>query len=202
MLIIGLAVLTVGAEFLVRGASRLAIGIGISPLVVGLTVVAFGTSAPELVVSVQSTLRGQPDLALGNVIGSNILNVLLILGISAVIVPLRVSQQLIRFDVPLMVGVSGLVMMLAYDGTISNLDGLFLAAGLLTYITWTIFKSRREQAEIKAEYAEEFGVEGKRPTALSALLNAFLLVAGFCLLVLGSRWFIESAVEIAPLRCL
>jgi cation:H+ antiporter len=197
MLIIGLAVLTAGAEFLVRGASRLAIGIGISPLVVGLTVVAFGTSAPELVVSVQSTLRGQPDLALGNVIGSNILNVLLILGISAVIVPLRVSQQLIRFDVPLMVGVSGLVMMLAYDGTISNLDGLFLAAGLLTYITWTIFKSRREQAGIKVEYVEEFGVEDKRPTALSSLLNAFLLVAGFCLLVLGSRWFIESAVEIA-----
>jgi cation:H+ antiporter len=197
MLFVGIAVLTLGAELLVRGATKLAIGIGISPLVVGLTVVAFGTSAPELVVSIQSTLRGQPDLALGNVIGSNILNVLLILGISALIVPLRVSQQLIRFDVPLMVGLSVLVMLLAYDGSISRIDGLMLATGLFTYITWAIIKSRREQAGIKSEYELEFGARGGRPAARRALQNTFLLVAGFCLLVLGSRWFIESAVEIA-----
>ena len=106
MLVMGLAVLTVGAELLVRGSSRLAIAMGISPLVVGLTVVAFGTSAPELVVSVQSSLMGQPDVAIGNVVGSNIFNVLLILGLSAMIVPLRVSQQLIRIDVPLMIAIS------------------------------------------------------------------------------------------------
>lgn len=197
MLFVGIAVLTLGAELLVRGASKLAIGIGISPLVVGLTVVAFGTSAPELVVCIQSTLRGQPDLALGNVIGSNILNVLLILGISAVIVPLRVSQQLIRFDVPLMVALSLLVMLLAYDGRISRIDGLLLASGLFTYITWAIIKSRREQAEINSEYESEFGADGVRPVASRALQNTILLVAGFCLLVLGSRWFIESAVDIA-----
>jgi len=95
MLVLGLFVLTVGAELLVRGASRLAMAMGISPLVVGLTVVAYGTSAPEMVVSVQSSLAGQPDVALGNVVGSNIFNVLFILGVSAMIVPLRVSQQLI-----------------------------------------------------------------------------------------------------------
>ena len=95
MLVLGLIVLTLGAELLVRGASRLAIAMGISPLVVGLTVVAYGTSAPEMVVSVQSSLAGQPDVALGNVVGSNIFNVLFILGVSAMIVPLRVSQQLI-----------------------------------------------------------------------------------------------------------
>jgi cation:H+ antiporter len=115
-LVFGLVVLTIGAELLVRGASRLAVGVGISPLVVGLTVVAFGTSAPELVVSVQSAFSGNPDVAVGNVVGSNILNVLLILGLSAMIVPLRVEQRLVRFDVPLMVGLSVGMWLLGSDG--------------------------------------------------------------------------------------
>ena len=112
MLVAGLAVLTLGAELLVRGSSRLAISLGVSPLVVGLTVVAFGTSAPELVVSVQAALIEQPDVVIGNVVGSNIFNVLFILGLSAMIIPLRVSQQLIRFDVPLMMAVSFLMLSL------------------------------------------------------------------------------------------
>ncbi len=138
MLILGLAVLTIGAELLVRSASKLAVAVGISPLVIGLTVVAFGTSAPELVVSIQSTLSGQPDVAIGNVVGSNIFNVLFILGISALIVPLVVSQQLIRFDVPLMVGLSLAVLLFAYDGRIGRLDGLLLTGGLISYTLWAI----------------------------------------------------------------
>ncbi len=106
LLIGGLIVLVIGAEGLVRGAGRLAAALGISPLVIGLTIVAFGTSSPELAVSVQSALSGQADIALGNVVGSNIFNVLFILGLSAVIVPLVVAQQLVRLDVPLMIGVS------------------------------------------------------------------------------------------------
>ena len=146
MLVLGLGVLTAGAELLVRNASKLAVAVGISPLVVGLTVVAFGTSAPELVVSIQSTLAGQPDVALGNVVGSNIFNVLFILGVAAVIVPLRVSQQLIRFDVPLMVCLSLAVLLLSYDGRIGRLDGLLLTTGLISYTLWAIVKSRKEQA--------------------------------------------------------
>ena len=124
----GLAILVAGAELLVRGASRLAAALGISPLVIGLTVVAFGTSAPELAVSLQSTFNGQPDLAVGNVVGSNILNVLLILGLSALITPLVVSQQLVRLDVPIMIGASVLVWVLALDGAIGQLEGGLLFA--------------------------------------------------------------------------
>ncbi len=183
MLVLGLGVLTAGAELLVRNASKLAVAVGISPLVVGLTVVAFGTSAPELVVSIQSTLAGQPDVALGNVVGSNIFNVLFILGVAAVIVPLRVSQQLIRFDVPLMVCLSLAVLLLSYDGRIGRLDGLLLTTGLISYTLWAIVKSRKEQASIKAEYEAEFGVEKEASTVRGSLLNAALLIAGLLLLV-------------------
>ncbi len=98
LFLVGLVILIVGAELLVKGASRLAAAAGISPLVIGLTVVAFGTSSPEMIVSVSTALRGQADLAIGNVVGSNIFNVLFILGISAIITPLVVSKQLIRLD--------------------------------------------------------------------------------------------------------
>lgn len=197
MLVLGLVVLTAGAELLVRGASQLAVAVGISPLVVGLTVVAFGTSAPELVVSIRSTLAGQPDVALGNVVGSNILNVLFILGISALIVPLRVSQQLIRFDVPLMVAVSFLVMALAYDERISRLDGLLLTIGLVSYLAWTVVKGRSEPSAIGSEDKGASGI-GKSGTAAGSLLvNIVLLIVGLFLLILGSRWFTDSAVAIA-----
>ena len=108
LFVAGLGLLVLGAEWLVKGASRLAAALGISPLVIGLTVVAYGTSAPEMAVSVKSAWAGQPDLALGNVVGSNIFNVLFILGASAIITPLVVSSQLIRLDVPIMIGVSAL----------------------------------------------------------------------------------------------
>ena len=199
MLILGLVVLTVGAELLVSSASRLAIAVGISPLVIGLTVVAYGTGAPELVVSVQSTIAGQYDVAVGNVVGSNILNVLLILGISAAIVPLRVSKQLIRFDVPLLIGLSLIFLLMAMDGQIGRFDGLLLATGLIAYTSWAILKSRKEQAAIKAEHQAEFGVAENEPEARNHPLNILLLLLGLGLLVLGSRWFVDSAVVIARL---
>jgi cation:H+ antiporter len=144
-LIAGLVLLIWGAEFLVRGASRIATSAGISPLVVGLTVVAFGTSSPELAVSVMSAFKGQADLAIGNVVGSNIFNVLLILGLSAIIVPLIVAQQLVRFDVPVMIGVSFLLFALGYDGNISRLDGILLFSGAIAYTVFLIRQSRKEK---------------------------------------------------------
>jgi cation:H+ antiporter len=197
LLLAGLALLTVGAEVLVRGASALAAAARVSPLVIGLTVVAFGTSAPELVVSVQSALAGRPDVALGNVIGSNILNVLLILGVSAMIVPLRVSGQLIRIDVPVMIAVSVGVLLLGLDGRLGLLDGLLLTAGLLAYTAWTVVQGRREQAGIAAAAAIESGTEAVRPTWRSMPWNVLVLGVGLGLLVLGASWFNESAVAIA-----
>lgn len=197
MLVLGLVVLTAGAELLVRGSSRLAIAMGISPLVVGLTVVAFGTSAPELVVSVQSALIGQPDVAIGNVVGSNIFNILFILGLSAMIVPLRVSQQLIRIDVPLMIGISILMFVMALDGTIGRLDGLMLASGMAGYTAFAIITSRREQSGIKAEYEAEFGETKEANRKGQFALNLVFVAGGLGLLVLGSHWFISSAIIIA-----
>jgi cation:H+ antiporter len=196
-LILGLVLLTIGAELLVRGASRLAVSFGISPLVVGLTVVSFGTSAPELVVCLRSTLAGQSDVALGNIVGSNICNVLLILGISAVIIPLRVAQQLIRFDVPLMIGVSFLVGLFALDGRIGRLEGLVLATGLTCYMLWAIVQSRREGAEILTEYEAEFGGKMSDPRRSGRIWNFVQLLAGLGLLLFGSRLLIDSAIEIA-----
>lgn len=193
----GLLLLTLGAESLVRGASSLAAAARIPPLVVGLTIVAFGTSAPELVVSLRSALAGSPDIALGNVVGSNILNVVVILGASAAITPLRVSAQLVRFDVPLMVGLSVLVGLLAWDGRIGRADGLLLAGGLLAYIGWSIWKSRGESADVVAEYETEFGFPTKSRSLPGMALDLVMLVGGLGLLILGSRWFTESAVTIA-----
>jgi cation:H+ antiporter len=197
MLLLGLAVLTAGAEILVRGASALAVAARISPLVVGLTVVAFGTSAPELVVSIHSSLHGNPDIALGNVVGSNIFNVLFILGISALIIPLRVSQQLVRFDVPLMIIVSVILFAMGWDGRVGLWDGLLLLSGLIAYTVWGIVQSRREQTAVLEEYAAEFGGPSTPATTGSLLLNVVLVIAGLGLLVLGSRWFTDAAIAIA-----
>lgn len=195
LFVIGLVFLIIGAEALVRGASRLAAVVGISPLVIGLTVVAFGTSSPELAVSVKSALSGQASLAVGNVVGSNIFNVLFILGISALIVPLVVSRQLIRFDVPLMIVLSGIVLILALDQSFSRTDGLMLVAGLVVYVCFLIFQSRRERVAEREKDPPEPGVEGYAKAGW--LKNISLVFGGLVLLVLGSRWLVDSAVSFA-----
>ena len=123
LVVLGLAFLIAGADLLVRGASKIAAVAGVPPLVVGLTVVAFGTSAPELAVSVRASLAGQSDIALGNAIGSNIFNILFILGVASLIIPISVSRQVIRQEVPIMIGVSGLGWYLAHNGVIGRLEG-------------------------------------------------------------------------------
>lgn len=193
LFVAGLVFLIIGAEALVRGASRLATVFGISPLVIGLTVVAFGTSSPELAVSVKSALSGQASIAVGNVIGSNIFNVLFILGLSALIVPLVVSQQLVRRDVPLMIALSVVVLILSLDEKFSIADGLILVAGLVIYIWFLIYQSRRESLKVREEYAREFGKEQYAES--SWVKNIGMVVGGLLLLVLGSRWLVDSAVS-------
>jgi len=195
-LVAGLVVLVAGAELLVRGASRLALRFGISPLVIGLAVVAFGTSSPEMAVSVRSGLGGQADIALGNVVGSNIFNVLAVLGLAALIAPLVVQQQLVRFEVPLVVGLSVVILVMVQDGRIGALDGLLLVGGLIAYTVFVIRRSRREAAAVQAEYAKEFGDAAAGWLARLPVQIA-CVIGGLGLLVLGATWLVDSAVSIA-----
>lgn len=194
--VIGLVILVLGAEVMVRGASRLASAFGISSLVIGLTVVAFGTSAPELAVSVQSALSGQADLALGNVIGSNIANILLILGIAAVTAPLVVASQLVRFDVPLMIGASALIYLMGLDGRLNAWDGLILFLSVVSYTTWLIHQSKREEKTVQHDYDDEYG-EGSEDSWYAVFLNLGLMMGGVVMLVVGARFLVDSAVTMA-----
>jgi cation:H+ antiporter len=193
--VLGLALLVGGAELLVRGASRLAAAVGITPLVIGLTVVAYGTSAPEMAVSINAALSGQADIAAGNVVGSNIFNVLFILGLSAMVAPLVVSQQLVRLDVPLMIAVSVAMLVLGLDGNISRLEGLLLFAGVVAYTVWSIRQSRRETKEVREEYERHFG--GTKTRRQELLVDLLFIAGGLGLLVIGSEWLVDGATGLA-----
>ena len=195
--IIGFIALVGGAELLIRGASRLALTIGISPLVVGLTVVAFGTSAPEAAVSLWSTITGQSGIAVGNVVGSNIFNILFVIGLAALVVPLLVNQQLIRIDVPLMIGASVILFLMSLDGKITRIDGAILFSGIISYTVWAIRKSRRELKDIDDEYESEFGQSEGELRRSSTLLDLVIIAVGIIFLVIGSRSLVVGAVDIA-----
>lgn len=196
LLIAGLIILVVGAEALVRGASKLASAFGISPLVIGLTVVAYGTSAPEMAVSTVSGLNGQANIALGNVVGSNIFNILFILGVSALVTPLVVVQKLVKIDVPLMIIASAAAYLFSMNGVISRTEGLILFSGIIAYTAFLIRQSRRESRTVQAEYAQEYGKKGSLSLKI-ILTDVVLILAGLGLLVLGSKWLVDGAVSVA-----
>jgi len=191
----GLVLLVGGGELLVRGASKLAAAMKISPLVIGLTVVAFGTSAPEMGVSLQAAFAGKADVALGNVVGSNIFNVLFILGISALVAPLLVSSQLIRWDVPLMILASVVMWAVTLDGQVGRLDGAMMFGGLLVYTAWTVRQSRKESKQVLDEFAH--GLPKPASGASGLLLQIGLIVVGLILLGFGSKWLVDGAVTVA-----
>jgi cation:H+ antiporter len=190
-LIAGLVLLVLGAEVLVRGAASLAAALRIPPLIIGLTVVAFGTSAPELAVSVGAAWNGSGDLAVGNVLGSNILNVLGILGLSAVLLPLLVSRQLVQREVPLMIGASLLALLLALDLEFSRLDGALLFSGILAYMLLQVVQSRRNPAEVSDHPAQ------LSRTRFSWIKDTLLILAGLGLLVTGAQWLVHGATDLA-----
>ena len=194
MFVLGLVTLVIGADVLVRGASRLAVSFGVSPLVVGLTVVAFGTSAPEMAVSVGSALAGNPDLAIGNVVGSNIANVLLILGISALITPLLVDEQIIRQEIPIMIGASALLVVMALDGNIGLLESIVLFALVIAYTVFLVVQSRRASKAVQDEFETEI------PTSTwdsHWAVQVALIAVGLVMLVVGAGWLVDSAVAFA-----
>lgn len=206
--LVGVVALVVGAESLVRGSSRLAARSGLSPVVIGLTVVAFGTSAPELAVSIGAAAGGESEIALGNVIGSNIANVLLVLGLSAVVGGgLVVAQRIVRVDVPIMIVMSALVLVLGLDGRIGRLDGGLFVAILIVYLVWTVRSAVGDQdadedhdgvadaATLASEYSSALGREKIRGSSLWR--DLLYVVGGLALLVVGAQSLVTAATDIA-----
>jgi cation:H+ antiporter len=194
----GVLALVIGAEALIRGASRLALSLGVSPLVVGLTVVAYGTSSPELAVSVGAALEGNADLAIGNVVGSNIANILVILGVSALVAPITVADQVIRQEVPVMIAVSMLLVALAANGLVGRGEAAALLLLAIGYTAFLIRQARRGSAALQAEFAAEQPAAGRgwdRHWAVQGLLIAI----GLGLLVAGGDRLVDASVAIARL---
>lgn len=186
--------LFIGAEGLIRGSSNLAIKIGITPLVVGLTVVAFGTSTPELVVSLKAALLGNSSISLGNVVGSNIANIALILGVAALIRPLDVHAKVIMREIPIMIGISILLLLLLIDGELGFIDGLVFVFGILAYTFANVWMARKEKSpEVDIEFKE--GLKSK----LGIPVSVFLMIAGLGFLIFGANLFVQSAVAIAKI---
>ncbi|MFT5470210.1 MAG: cation:H+ antiporter [Verrucomicrobiales bacterium] len=198
LILLSFAILTVGAEILVRGASSVGLRFGLSPLVVGLTIVAFGTSAPELAVSVKAALGGSGDIAIGNVVGSNLFNVAVILGIAALVRPLTVQLQIIRFDLPLMLGASVLfVAFVMFGGGLARWEAGILFAGILAYTTHSVRAARRKPAlaPAAAEAALDTLAVPKQP--LAVWLSIHMILGGLSLLVCGASLLVDNAVFIA-----
>jgi cation:H+ antiporter len=193
LIIGGLVLLAAGAESLVRGSSALALRFGVTPLVIGLTVVAFGTGSPELFVSVQAAYRGESGIALGNIVGSNISNVALILGLAAVARPMRVRSELIKREVPVMIAVTVGLCLLLLDGQLSRLDGLLLVLSSIGYTTLAYIAARRDRSTLVAEEFKDALTAPRR----AAWLDSLFVVMGFVFLLAGATLLLRGAVAMA-----
>jgi cation:H+ antiporter len=193
LLLTGLVALYFGAEWIVRGGASLAVRLGVTPLLVGLTVVAYGTSTPELVVSSMAAAKGQGAIAIGNAVGSNIFNVGVILGLTALICPMRVQLQLLKFDTPVMVGAALLFLWFFLDGQIQLWEALVFLGVIVGY---TVLNIRLARGQTSAQVQQEFSESVPQGTG-SAWKDAGLIVGGLAVLVLGSRLFVSGAVDLA-----
>ncbi|WP_154792637.1 calcium/sodium antiporter [Occultella kanbiaonis] len=196
-ILLGLLALIGGAELLVRGGSNLAARLGISPIVVGLTVVSLGTSMPELAIGLQAATSGSAGLAIGNIVGTNIVNLLLILGLSALIRPIPLETRTIRMDLPAMLVASVLLVLLALDGVLSLWEGVLLLGAGLAYTLLIVRTAKRETPAIKHTYEEEYEVPERARTGRRGLIDLLLLVGGIAIIVFGSDLLVGGAVEIA-----
>ena len=193
-ILVGLALLSIGAEALVRGSAALALRLGITPLVVGLTVVAFGTSSPELVVSVKASLDDNGAIALGNVVGSNICNIALILGVAALIKPVRIEAQVIRREIPVLIFASILLWAMLAGGELQRWMGLLLTVGLVAYIAFSYGGARAEKNEaVRDEFAEALPA----PEARRAWVDVLFVLVGLAMLLFGANLFVDGAVAVA-----
>ena len=189
--IAGIAFLYFGGEGLVKGSSRLARSFGINPIVIGLTIVAFGTSAPEFVVSIIAALRGSSDLVIGNIVGSNISNIGLILAISALISPLFIQMRLLKIEVPIMIILSIILYLLAFNLTIGLFEGIFIFLCLTTFVIYSSINALKESTIVASEYQEFLGPDN------SSLKNSLFILLGLAALVIGARLVVNSSIFIA-----
>jgi len=194
---LGIIALVLGAESLVRGASKLALSFGISPLVIGLTVVAFGTSAPETTVAVSAVLTDQTDIAVGNVVGSNIFNVWFILGLAALIIPLSINEQVVRQDLPVMICSSILLLMFVLDQHVSLFESALLFSLLIGYILFLIVQSRRLSSALQAENTSDIKLSNQEAWDGKLPAQIVLIIVGLALLILGSQWLVSAATGFA-----
>ena len=196
--LLGLMTVVGGAELIVRGASVLAARAGISPMVIGATVVAIGTSTPELAIGIESAARGSGALALGNVTGANMLNILFTLGLIALIRPVVLRSRVIRFDLPVLVGAASLLLLLAADGVVSRVDGILLLALGFLYSFLVVRAARRESIAVRIQFAREFGVPRSAITSTGRVVRAAIwLIAGIAVVVVGADLLVDGAVSIA-----
>jgi cation:H+ antiporter len=193
LIVAGLAGLLVGADLLVRGGAALASHLGVRPIVIGLTVVALGTSLPELAIGIDAVRQGSPGLAVGNIVGTNLVNVLLILGLSALIRPLAFERRTLRFDLPAMTAATLALWLLALDGSLSRVDGTILCVGGVAYAAGIIWTSRRESASVREDYASRTERIGRHGLALRGLT----VFAGIGLVLVGAELLVDGAIEVA-----
>lgn len=195
-IILALLLLFAGAEALVKGSSSLALRAGLSPLMVGLTIVAFGTSSPELVVSVEAALSGQGDISVGNVVGSNSFNIGIILGLTALICPIPVHYQIIRIDAPIALIVAGLLWLLLLNGQLGRLEGGLLFTGIVAYTAMNLYFARRQSAlpNVVADQSAEVSVPG---ITSRWQIDAGLIIGGLAVLVFGSNLLVTNAIVVA-----
>jgi cation:H+ antiporter len=199
MFIAGLVALFYGAEWLVRGAARLARSLGISAIVVGLTIVAFGTSAPELVVTSLAVMRGQPDVGVGNIVGSNVVNIAAILGLSAIVSTVRVHPGLITREMPIMIAAAVALMVVGYDGTITRLDGGILLGGFILFLLFMLRAAQGGEPTpaLEIEFEEFEENRGMTNTGSTPRANAFLILIGLVGLIAGAELLVRAAVSVA-----
>ena len=195
-LILGIIGLYFGAEWLVGGSSKLALKIGVSPLVIGLTVVALGTSAPELAVCLRLNLESRPDAALGNIVGSNICNILLILGFSSLIRPLRVHRQIIRKELPILLMVSFALIVMLINKEVASWEGFILCVGIVIYILFS-FKGANNSGEFKVEGESSSEIDTVSSQGYNGIVLIALLLVGLTLLVLGAFFFEKGGIGLA-----
>lgn len=194
--LLGIAALIGGAELIVRGGSRLAAHLGVPPIVIGLTIVAIGTSTPELAVGIEAALRGAGPLAVGNIAGTNIVNILLILGLSALLKPLAIEAQTLRFDLPLMAFAAILLLVMGWNGVLTRFEGGLLVTAAILYSAAVVTWARRESRRVRAEYANEYGVP-RKGRVRDTVSSTALVIAGVAVTVIGSDWLVDGAVALA-----
>jgi len=193
LIITGFLLLFFGADALIRGSVRISVRSGISPLIIGLTVVAFGTSTPELFVSIKANLAGKGDIAIGNIVGSNIFNISIILGLAALLHPIKVKSQLVSQDIPVMIGSSLLFVVVTRDMTIQRVEGVLLFLMLITYIILNIHLARQgREVELCEEFEHHLPKESGR-----LVIDLLWIIAGIAILMTGSTLLVKGAVNLA-----